>query len=468
MTMQTTWAKSKARSGKWRTRAESVVSLTRRPLIFNCLVVFFALYYYRPEDLIRALAYIPMAKISGGLAFVALLASMLGGGKFKVPAAVKILWLLLVQMTLCIPLAMWPGGAFHTVFDKFAKGVVVAMLISMVVVSLRELRKLLWIQASAVALVTLFSIALHSYGKDGRLSGIQESILSNPNDLAINIAISFPLALAFMLHARGFKKALWALGLAVMAVGVVLTQSRSGLLALIIIIVICVWEYGIKGKRRQVVVVTAVALVVGMCIALSSAHYRARVESIFKGDVEGISAGERGSLEARRELLKKSVMVALTHPVFGVGPGCFILVDQGWHVAHNAYTELAAESGIPALLLFLMAMGAAFKNITQLRKSNHYRDDPEFTLFTQALWAGLVGYLTGSCFASTEYNLYPYFVIGYTCAMVRIIRAPLPARVESEKGKEKVKGFAVGRLSFAGRPVSRNALTPTTKSVPWT
>jgi hypothetical protein len=110
MTMQTTWAKSKARSGKWRTRAESVVSLTRRPLIFNCLVVFFALYYYRPEDLIRALAYIPMAKISGGLAFVALLASMLGGGKFKVPAAVKILWLLLVQMTLCIPLAMWPGA----------------------------------------------------------------------------------------------------------------------------------------------------------------------------------------------------------------------------------------------------------------------------------------------------------------------------------------------------------------------
>jgi O-antigen ligase len=409
------------------------VSLERRPLIFGALVIFFGLYYYRPEDLIRVLAYIPMARISGGLAFLALLAGMMSGAKVKVPRAVKILWLLLLQMTICIPVSMWPGGSFKTVFDKFAKGVVVAMLISMVVVNLRELRKLLWIQASAVALVTFFSIILRNYGQDGRLSGIQESILSNPNDLAINIAISFPLALAFMLHARGFRKVVWILALAFMAIGVVLTASRSGLLALIIIIAICVWEYGIKGKRRHVVVVTIVALVVGFGIAVSSARYRARVESIFMGNVEG--SGDKGSLEARKDLLKKSVMVALTHPVFGVGPGCFILVDEGWHVAHNAYTELAAESGIPALVLFLMAMGAAFKNISLLRKSKQYQNDPEFTLFTQALWAGLVGYMVGSMFASTEYNLYPYFVIGYTCAMVRITgQQPLP---EDDPGKKQ-------------------------------
>jgi O-antigen ligase len=212
------------------------------------------------------------------------------------------------------------------------------------------------------------------------------------------------------------------------------------LLALIIIIAICVWEYGIKGKRRHVVLVTIVALVVGFGIAISSAHYRARVESIFMGNIEG--SGDKGSLEARKDLLKKSVMVALTHPVFGVGPGCFLLVDQGWHVAHNAYTELAAESGIPALVLFLMAMGAAFKNISQLRKSKQYRDDPEFTLFTQALWAGLVGYMVGSMFASTEYNLYPYFVIGYTCAMVRITGQQRPENEPDNKLVNKPRIFS--------------------------
>jgi O-antigen ligase len=399
--------------------------LERRPFVFGALVVFFFLYYYRPEDFLRFLVYIHMARVSGVVAFVALLAGMMGGAKLKMPRAVKLLWVLLIQMAICIPFALWPGAAFFTVFDKFAKGVIVAMLISMVVVSLGELRKLLWIQANAVALVTFLSIAMRNYQDDGRLSGVQESILSNPNDLAINIAISFPLAMAFMLGSRGVTKILWASALAIMAVGVVLTSSRSGLLALVIIIGICVWEYGVKGKRRQLVMATILALVLGCGIAASSAHYRARVESIFLGNIEG--SGDKNSREARIELLKKSVNVALTHPVLGVGPGCFILVDQGWHVAHNAYTELAAEAGIPALVLFLMAMAAAFKNIAQVRRTPQYRQSPELRLFTQALWAGLVGYMVGSVFASTEYNLYPYFVIGYTCAMVRITNEPPPA-----------------------------------------
>jgi hypothetical protein len=45
-------------------------------------------------------------------------------------------------------------------------------------------------------------------------------------------------------------------------------------------------------------------------------------------------------------------------------------------------------------------------------------------LFTQALWAGLVAYITASLFASTEYNLYPYFMIGYTCAIIQIAKQP--------------------------------------------
>lgn len=404
-------------------RVKSAASGGRRPFVFAALVTFSALYYYRPEDFIPGLNYIPMARIAGVIGFLALIIGMLGGVKVKIPRAIKILWLLLLQMSICVPFAMWRGGAFSAVFEKFSKAVVVAMLISMAVVTVRELRKLLWIQVSAVALVTFFSIALN-HRRDGRLEGIQKSILENPNDLAINIAISFPLGFAFMLHARGFKKALWALGLAFMALGVVLTYSRSGLLAFIISIIVCIWEYGIKGKRRYLVAIAAVGLLVGLGTALSNAHYRARVESIVLGNIEG--SGDKGSLEARKGLLKKSIMVALTHPVFGVGPGCFTLVDQGWIAAHNTYTELAAEAGILALVLFLLAIRSAFKNIALVRKSPRYRDDPELRLFTQALWAGLVAYLMGACFASTEYNLYPYFMVAYTCAMLRITTLALP------------------------------------------
>jgi hypothetical protein len=380
--------------------------------------VFSWLYYYRPEDFIPGLQYIPMAKISGIIGMVALAGGMLSGrGNKKIPRAILFLWLLLAQMILCIPFALWRGGAFFTVFDKFSKGVVVAMLISMAVVTLKELRKLLWIQVSAVALVVFFSILARHF-RDGRLEGVQKGILENPNDLAINIAISFPLGVAFMLRAKSFKKALWIAALAVMALGVVLTYSRSGLLAFVISVLVCVWEYGIKGKRRYLIGVAAVIFVLGLGIVASSSHYRARVESIVLGNIEG--SGDKGSLDARKELLKKSIMVAVTHPLLGVGPGCFILVDKGWVVAHNSYTELAAEAGVPALIFFLLAIGGAFRNVARVKDSQNYADDAEFRLFTQALWAGLAAYVMGACFDSTEYNLYPYFMVGYSCAMLRI------------------------------------------------
>jgi len=439
MTIQTTWAGARPSYQRWKARAKEVVSLKRRPFVFGMMVAFFVLFYYRPEDFITPLGYIPMAKVVGILAIGALIFGMAGAEKVKVPKTIKILWLLLLQMTMCIPFALWSGGAFEMVYGRFAKGVIVAMLISMVVVSLQELRKLLWIQVSAVTLVIFLSIATRNYGPEGRLYGVQKNILENPNDLAINIAIAFPLALAFLLQSRGFKKAIWGLGIGFMCVGVVLTGSRSGLLALITSVAVSIWEFGIKGKRRQLVTATVIILIMGFGLAISSSHYRARVESIVLGRVDSLGVGENESIEARKELLKLSVTTALNHPIFGVGPGCFIIIS-GWHVAHNSYTELAAECGALALILFLMALFSAFKNVRLIRKSRRYREDSEFALLTQALWAGLAAYLIGSAFASTEYNMYAYVVMGFTCAMLRIVSVPssAPEDKEATSGSSKL------------------------------
>jgi O-antigen ligase len=135
---------------------------------------------------------------------------------------------------------------------------------------------------------------------------------------------------------------------------------------------------------------------------------------------------EADSLEARKELLKLSFTTAVHHPLFGIGPGCFMFIS-GFHVAHNSYTELPAECGVLALILFLMALFSAFRNVRVIRRSQRYQEDPEFALLTQALWAGLAAYLVGSAFASTEYNMYAYVVMGFTCAMVRIVSGSLPA-----------------------------------------
>ena len=394
-------------------------AVDRPTLAYSALVAFTIIYYTRPEDFIPGLALIPLNKISGGIALIGLILSLGAKDKPSLPTPVKVLLLLLGQMILASLFGVWIKGALvDTVFDKFSKGVIVAILISMIVVSLRQLRTLFFIQAASVAAVSFASV-LVNHGKADRLYGIQLGILNNPNDLAINIAINFPLCVAFLLSTKGFlRKLLWGIGLLVMLYAVYATYSRSGLIAMVMSGMICFWAYGIKGKRTGILVATAVLGLTGLGVVAGSTTYRARVESLFLGNIE--NSGDKGSLEKRSELLKESVRQAAKHPLFGIGPGNFPQFTEGWQVAHNTYTEFAAEAGIPALCLFLLALTGSFRNIRNLRQTPGYQKDETVHLYTDALWASLAAYVAGAAFSSTEYNLFPYFVIAYTCTLYRI------------------------------------------------
>jgi O-antigen ligase len=404
---------------------------------YGALVVFCFLYYYRPEDFIPGLDYIPMAKISGILAFLGLIAGVLAQGKVRMPNAIKFLLALLFQMVLTIPFAIWRGGAADTVFNKFSKTVITAILVSLVVVSLRQLRQLLWIQTSAVVVVSIAAVLLR-HQRDGRLEGFGYGVLQNSNDLALNIVIVLPLCAAFILHARGLKKAVWIIATVLMLVAVEMTYSRGALLALIICGSFSLYEYGIKGKRRYLIAIAVLIALIGLGIVVVSSNYRARVESIVLGNIEG--SHDKNSREARLELLKKSIVVSLQHPLFGVGPGNFKILDNGWAVAHNTYTELSAEGGVLSLVFFLLALRAAFKNISEAKRSGKYKSDPEFRLFTQALFAGMTTLVVGGCFGSLEYNLYPFLMIGYTCALVRLAGEPSKRAEQRFLSKTAVAG----------------------------
>jgi len=394
-----------------------------RALGFYALLLFTAFYYLRPEDFIPGLNAIPWAKITGGIALFALIIEIVATGKVKLPTEIKLLILLFGQMMLAIPFAVWRGGSFNVVFGKMSKAIIIAMLISLIVGKLAELRRLVWIEAAAVATVTIASVIIgHHYF--GRLYGASNGILENPNDLAINIAINFPLCVAFLLVSRGLaKKLIWSGALLIMMYAVVATYSRSGLIALFVTALVCLWEYGIKGRRLYLLGIAGILVMAAVAVALLTPNYPARVKSIVAGNIEG--SGDHGSIEARNALLKESVVLALHNPIFGIGPGNFpVIAENDWRVAHNSYTEIAAEAGFPALILFVLALGCAFRNIRRVRKAAGYAENKELQLFTSALWASLTAYVVSAFFASTEYNLFPYFMIAYTSALYGIACAP--------------------------------------------
>jgi putative inorganic carbon (hco3(-)) transporter len=286
---------------------------------YYALCLFSVFYFVRPEDFIPGMDLLPVGKILGAIGLLGLVVGVRSRNRAaKWPLELKLLLALFVWECLTIPFAYWRGGALSTVVNTCSKTVIIAFLVTLAVQSFAQLKRLLWIQALAVAVTAVASVLFVHGGS--RLAGIIGGVFSNPNDLAINIALNWPLCLMFLLLTRSvWKKALWATALIFMLRAIMLTYSRSGFLAVTVAMVLCFWEFGVRGKRPYLIG-GAVALLL-LAVAVLPKNYSARLVSIV--GVESSDSMDYGSASERKGLLLKSLAVTISRPLFGLGPGNF-------------------------------------------------------------------------------------------------------------------------------------------------
>ena len=338
----------------------------RTTLAYGALLALSFIYFVRPEDYIPGLAYIPIAKIAGGISLFALVFGVSGQWKENKPKELRLVYFLYFWLCLGLPFSAWKSKSIGLVFTDCLKCLVVAILVSLVVNSLKDLRRLLWMQAAAVTASALGAILLHKVDSDARLEGLGNGALFNPNDLAINIALNWPLIAMFFLGSRNrFVKVLWGFGLLAMIRAVMMTYSRSGFLALVMAIFVVLLEFGWRGRRRWMLALPFMFAVPAVLLAPS--NYGVRLESIVGTPQAG--SLDRGSAEARKQLLIKAIEISLTHPLFGVGVGNFPSYSNMWMVTHNTYTEFSAEAGIPAMVAFILYLKSSFRNLRAVRNS---------------------------------------------------------------------------------------------------
>jgi O-antigen ligase len=422
--MQTMRQRDAERSNDWRERIRSVSSKKfqfpdqqeRSRMGYWTMVVFSFLYYFRPGDIIPGIASLHLAKIT---AFFAVLALLLGTNRVRsrtLAIEIKIILAMFAWLIITIPFASWRGGSFVVVFVEFSRIVIVAFTLVLTVTRLTELRRLILMQALGVSLMTIAAVMVNNR-MQGRLAGIGDGLLSNPNDLAMNVALNWPLCLVFLLTGRGIaKKLFWAVAMLVMIYAVMATYSRAGFLALAVALLICLWDFGIRGRRVYLLGIAVFGL--AAMIVVAPGRYIARLETL----VGRFQAGDldNGSAEARKELLIKSLVITATHPIVGIGPGNFPSYTGFWRVTHNTYTQLSSECGIPALLLFLLLLRRAFLNLFYLRKMPRAPEKEEMHLYASALSASFVAYLVGAFFSSSAYELFPYYLVIYTTLLYRL------------------------------------------------
>ena len=410
---------------------------------FFWLSAFYVVYCARPEDWIPGLTYVPLAKISG---IFALLALLMSAGKSKrgfrdLPREAfyffGIIGFLFVSALLS---PVWKGGAFFRTLD-FVKAPVAWVLTFLVITNFARLRRIIFIQSASVALITLVSIVKgHSHP---RLEGVIGGIYSNPNDLAFGIVLSLPFCFAFLLNSHSIPgKGAWAAAMLTMCAALFLTASRAGFIDLLVTGAVCLWLFGIKGKRPHLVVAAAiVAAVVG---AAAGGRLKDRFFATAGNDLSA-----HGSYEQRRYLMMESLKGVAHYPL-GIGMGDFANYSGTWREVHVAYLQIAVEGGIGAFVLYLLFFGRGFGNLRRLRRIPYH--DPEIDMFSAALYASLIGFVVGACFAPEAYQYFPYFAVAYTSVLLAIVREKEPPDVLAPdlKGRRKVRTWTSELMPVRG------------------
>jgi O-antigen ligase len=382
---------------------------------------------------------IPLAKITGILAIIGLLSSL---GKTKrgfkdLPREATYLLSMMGLLFIGAFLStVWRGGAvMHTI--EFSKAYVAWVLTFMLITTITRLRRIVYVQAASVCVIT--AVAIIKGHSVPRLDSVLAGIYGNPNDLAFAIVLSIPFAFMFLITAKGaIKKMLWIVGMLSMATALFLTASRAGFITLVISGTICLWHFGVKGKRPGLIV--AALLTVALLGAVAGGRLKERFSAI-SGDIHSsVDQHAYGSYEERQYLIHRSLEGILHYPILGIGVHNFPTYSLKWKEVHVSYLQIGVEGGIPVLILYLMFFARGFRNLKALRRRKDL--DKQTVLLVGALHSSLVGFVVGACFAPEAYQFFPYFAVAYTSVLFAIVREREPAQLPPIETLARSQQFA--------------------------
>lgn len=234
-------------------------------------------------------------------------------------------------------------------------------------------------------------------------------------DMASLLVITLPLTLAPVMVVRGIKA---RVAIGVFCVLLIVnnlmllnaTDNRAAIVALLAVI-FALW---LVSRWRFVLLLLGLPPLAFAAYKFTQTQYWDRFELLWTqgGDTSG---------SGRTELWRGAWMMIRDHPLLGIGPGNFpamlpTYIPNPTHKsgAHNILLGMAADNGIPALLLFLVVfLGALFYLWQTIRFASTDWPAPVARL----LLASIVGYLAVGMFITRHDMILAYFLAGWAVAL---------------------------------------------------
>jgi O-antigen ligase len=289
--------------------------------------------------------------------------------------------------------------------------------------------------AVAAADAVLSPPAASAYADVSRSGGT----FGDPNYFAAVLVTGFALAIAL-----SQARSLTALGQAIAAVaaglcllGILLSVSRGGLIALGVALLAAVCVAGRwRGRLAAATIVVALAAVFYF-FAVAPPDARQRLTS------------SQGGGSGRTTIWKVGWREVQHHALSGVGAGNFSVAGVQYvfepglinhnaagytayfvdtpTVAHNTYLEVLAEEGIIGTAIFLAIIVSSLECARRAALRFRAAGDEEMELISYGLLCGVLGFLAASFFLSEEYSKQLYLLLAMGPALLRVA-GPAPSR----------------------------------------
>jgi O-antigen ligase len=342
---------------------------------------------------------------------------------------------LVVWGALSIPFALNQGVAFNF-WINFVRTVVMTLVIAGSVRHARDVSRLMFVYCASTMVYTGVVLSRFQLG-GGDSWRLGRLYYYDANDMATLIASAMPFALYFLLgQRRPVVRVLAVFGLAILAVGLIRSGSRGGLIALLAVIMFVLLGFTTISARARLIGLVGILVVV---FATASDRYWQQMQTILNPRQDYNLTSDAGRLK----VWKRGLGYMIDHPIVGVGGNNFGVAEgtisplakraeRGlgirWGAAHNMFIQVGAELGVPGLLIFVGLLVTAFKSLRRVTR-RAARAGPaaaDLSRLAHALMAALVGFTVGSFFLSLAYMDMLYTLIALSIALAKVARVATP------------------------------------------
>lgn len=383
-----------------------------RPFFYA--LAYLAVVYLRPHEYVPQLLTVPILPV---LLVASVGLWLIRGSKDFSAAQYKLLPVLLLTMMASVAVNGWLGGTLQVAKD-FGPIVALFFVLGTSSDTRTKLRLVALLHVAAAVVFAVHGIDQLETGTGWTGATVAQGsritylgFFNDPNDLALAFVVAVPMAIYFVVSTRSVvARAILVAGLGLILYGLLLTNSRGGVLALASLI-------GLFYLLRAGV---AKAMLVGLPVMLLIMAVPSRMANL--------SAGE-ASAAGRVDAWYEGLQMLIYQPVLGVGKGNF--TDHHAMTAHNSYVLVLAEMGLVGYFVWVSFIVLSAYMMYRVHLAPPPQPEAqewvEEQKMARTLLYSLCGFLAGAFFLSRSYNILLYVLCACAVAHYQNVRRLYPA-----------------------------------------